>query len=279
LRSETGHLLPKSQPITPGLPRRWWSQRWLLASFVAREVRSRYIGSLGGLAWVLVHPLILLGIYALLFRSIFKVSFPELEQHPFVAFVAVALWPWLAFQEGVQRGSQAIRANASLVRKVAFSHELLVVASVSATFLVHSLGFALALLVLSAFGIGIAASGLPALVGLMLLLFCFAVATALLLAALQVFIPDVEQFLGPAFAMLFYATPILYPTSAVPEWLRQIMQFNPLLHFVEPARQALLFGTPTAPWASLAVWCAAPLLLLPALWFFRRLSPYFEDFL
>lgn len=261
------------------LPQHWWRQRWLLLSFVTREVRSRYVGSLAGGAWVLVHPLVLLGIYALLFRSIFRVSFPELEQHPFVAFVAVGLWPWLMFQEGVQRGSQAIRANAALVRKVAFSHELLVVAAVGATFAVHLLGYALALLVLAGFGIGLSAAGLPLLAGLLLLLFCLTVAMALFLAALQVFVPDVEQFLGPVFALLFYATPILYPLSAVPEWLRTLMQLNPLLHFVEPIRQGLLFGGPSLHLETIAVWCAAPLLLLPALWFFRQLSPFFEDFL
>lgn len=261
------------------LPSLWWRQRWLLAAFVGREIRSRYVGSLGGVLWVLVHPLILLGIYALLFRSIFRVSFPEIEQHPFVAFVAVGLWPWLAFQEGVQRGSQAIRANAALVRKVAFPHELLVVAAVAATFAVHLLGFMLALAALAAFGVQVAASGLPLLAGVLALMFCLAVASALLLAALQAFIPDVEQFLGPAFAVLFYATPILYPSSAVPEWLRQVMVFNPLLHFVEPARQALLFEVVAPAWPTLLLWVAAPLLLFPALWFFRRLSPYFEDFL
>lgn len=260
------------------MPGRWWSQRWLLLSFVAKEIRSRYVGSLGGAAWVLIHPLILLGIYALLFRSVFRVHFPELEQHPFVVFVAVALWPWLAFQEGVQRASQAIRANAALVRKVAFSHELLVVASVTATFLLHMLGYGLVLAVLAAAGIRLQPAGLPVLAGLLVLLFCLTIGTALILAAMQVFVPDVEQFLGPVFSMLFYATPILYPSSAVPDWLRAIMQLNPVVHFVEPLRQALLYGASVPPWPSLMVWCAAPLLLLPALWFFKRLSPYFEDF-
>jgi ABC-type polysaccharide/polyol phosphate export permease len=261
------------------LYRHWWRQRWLLVSFISREIRDRYAGSIGGAAWVLVHPLILLGIYTVLFRSIFRISFPELEQQPFVAFVAVVLWPWLAFQEAVQRGSKAIQAHAALVRKVAFSQELLVAAAVTATFTVHLAGYALALAVLAAFGVHLGLTSLPAILGLLLLLYCLAVATALFLAALQVFVPDVEQFLGPLFAMLFYATPILYPSSAVPEWLRLLMQFNPLLHILEPIRQTWLFDGAVLAWPSSLVWLTAPLLLIPALWFFRRLSPHFEDFL
>jgi ABC-type polysaccharide/polyol phosphate export permease len=267
-----------SRSVLVGLPRLWWNQRWLLATFIGREVRGRYVGSLGGMAWVLIHPLILLGIYALLFQSIFRANFAELAGVPFVAFVALGLWPWFAFQEGVQRGSQAVRGNAALVRKVAFAHELLVFASVSASFFVHLLGFGLALGALAIYGVDISLPGLPAAALLLASLFCLTVALALVLAALQVFVPDVEQFLAPAFSILFYATPVLYPSSAVPEWLRRIMAFNPVMHFVEPIRSALV-AVPSAtgaatPW----VWWLSPLLLVPALWFFRRLSPYFEDF-
>jgi lipopolysaccharide transport system permease protein len=258
--------------------RLWWTHRWLLASFLSRELRSRYAGSLGGVAWVVVHPLIQLAIYTLVFQSVFRVSYPELERHPFIAFVALGLWPWLAFQEGLMRGTLAIKANAGLVRKVAFAHELLVVAAVAAAFLVHLTGLGLAALVLALFGVELFGSGLPMVLGLMGLLFLLTLAAALITASLQVFIPDVEQVLGPVLALGFYVTPVLYPYSAVPDWLKLAMATNPLLHFIEPMRQALLAGRPEtlaiAPW----LWAVTPLMLIPALWFFRRLSPYFEDF-
>jgi lipopolysaccharide transport system permease protein len=261
------------------LPRLWWQQRWLLGGFIDRELRGRYVGSLGGIAWVFVHPLILLAIYTMVFQVIFRVRLPELERYPFVAFAALGLWPWLAFQEGLQRATQAIKANAALVRKVAFQQELLVFAATLSAFVVHMTGYLLALALLSVFGIGIRWSGLPAVAALMASLFLFTLAAGLCLAALQVFIPDMEQILGPALAVLFYATPILYPLTAVPDWLRQAMAFNPLLHFVEPMRAALLDGAAVSPAGSPGVWLATPLLLVPALWFFRRLSPYFEDFI
>lgn len=257
----------------------WWRQRWLLWGFIDRELRGRYVGSLGGIAWVLVHPVVLLGIYAMVFQVIFRVRLPELEHQPFVAFAALALWPWLAFQEGLQRASQAIRANAALVRKVAFPQELLVFAAATSAFIAHGAGYLIALGLLSLFGIGISWSGLPAAMALMSGLLVFTVAAALCLCALQVFVPDVEQILGPALSVMFYATPVLYPLSAVPEWLRQMMLLNPVLHFLEPMRTALLDGATAAPDVLPGIWLAAPLMIVPALWFFRRLSPYFEDFL
>jgi len=251
--------------------------RDLLLTLIEREIRSRYVGSLGGLAWALLHPLVLLGLYALLFRTIFQVRLPG--EHSFVEFVAVGLWPWLAFQESVQRGAQSIRANASLVRKVAFPNELLVLAAVVATFGIHLLGFVLVLSVLALTGVGFAVAGMPlALIGLVALL-CAAVAMAFLLGALQVFLPDVEQFLAPLFMVLFYATPILYPITLVPPWLQTILAWNPMRYLIEPVRDALIEGARVPHWTVVFAWLAAAVATALALRAFRRLSPHFEDFL
>lgn len=255
-----------------------WPHRWLFLTLLEREVRSRYIGSTGGVVWALVHPLLQLGIYALVFRSVFRVDFPELGQHPFVAFVAVALWPWMAFQEGLQRGAQAIQANAGLIRKVAFPHELLVYSAVAATFVVHLAGFALVLAVLSVLGQGPSLAGLLLAAGVIALLFLLALSGGLVCAALQVFLRDIDHMLAPAMMVLFYATPILFPLSLVPGWMKQIMSFNPLVHFVEPIRAALLYGSVVVGWQELAIWGGTFGLLYVARALFLRLSPHFEDF-
>lgn len=257
-----------------------WRHRWLFLALIEREIRNRYVGSLAGLFWVLVHPLVLLGVYAVLFRTIFRVQLPG--DQLFVSFVAVALWPWLAFQESVQRGAQAVQAHGSLVRKVAFPHELLVVSAVAATFVVHMLGFALVLLVLSLFGGGLSWAGVPQVLAALVALFVLALGCGLALGALQVFLPDVEQFLGPAFMVLFYATPVLYPLSLAPEWLQAVLAWNPMRYLIEPIRAGLLSGAALPPWPTWSVWLlwlAVLPLLMGALALFRRLSPHFEDFL
>ncbi len=253
-----------------------WHYRWLFLALMEREIRNRYAGSLAGLFWVLVHPLVLLGVYAVVLATIFRVQLPD--DQSFVTFVAVALWPWLAFQESVQRGAQAVRAHASLVRKVAFPHELLVVSSVAACFVVHLLGFLLVLLVLAAFGGGLFISGAAQVVVALAVLFVLALGCALVLGALQVFVPDTEQFLAPAFMVLLYATPILYPLSMAPDWLRAVLRWNPLRHLIEPIRAGLMTGAALPSWPVWAVWLAVLPLALLGWALFRRLSPHFEDF-
>lgn len=256
-----------------------WPFRWLLLNFLSREIRSRYVGSVSGFFWSLVHPLALLAVYAFVFTAIFKVKFPQLEGHSFIVFVAVALWPWLAFQEGVQRGTLAVQANAALVKKVAFPHELLVYGAVSATYIIHGIGFLLVLAVLWLNGAAFTLAAVPLIIMVLSMQYLLTCGLALLLGGLQVLLKDVEHFLTPLFMVWFYATPILYPKSLVPEAMQQIIALNPMTYFSERMRELLLYNNlqPTAP--DFYMLAGSLIMLLGGRWVFNRLSPHFEDFL
>ena len=80
--------------------------RALLQNFFVREIRTRYLGSITGLAWALLHPLALLGVYHFVFTTIFRAG--GFQGHSFLLFVAVALWPWIAAQEALQRAAVSL---------------------------------------------------------------------------------------------------------------------------------------------------------------------------
>jgi lipopolysaccharide transport system permease protein len=251
---------------------------WLLLSFTRREILNRYAGSVSGLAWTLLHPLAQLAIYAFVFSQVFRVGVPAGYKVSYVTFVAVALWPWILFAEGLQRSMAAIGSNAGLIRKVAFPHRLLVFAAMLATCAVHLAGYVVVLLALRLMGEPIHLSGLP--LALMLLVPYVLLATGLgaFLAALQTLLRDVEHALGVVLSIVFYATPILYPASLVPESFRSWLGANPLAWFSERLREVLLQGGGFVPGDALAtLGCVA--VFLAGLWFFERLSPHFEDFL
>ena len=105
--------------------------RALFANFFRRELVTRYLGSTSALLWAFVQPLLLLGVYYFVFTSVFRAG--AFGGASFLWFVAVALWPWLAAQDGLARATVSIPAYGALIRKVAFPHEIVVYASVAAT--------------------------------------------------------------------------------------------------------------------------------------------------
>lgn len=265
-----------SAPAVPARVPRWG---WLLASFVRREVMSRYAGSVSGLAWTLLHPLAQLAIFAFVFSHIFRIGIPEgYHGVSYLAFVAAALWPWIMFSEGLQRAMGSIAANAGLVRKVAFPHRLLVFSAVLGSFAVHCVGFAVILVALRLAGEPVRFTALPLAFLLLIPYALLAAGVGAALAALQTLLRDVEHVVQVALLVLFYASPILYPASIAPASVQAFLRLNPLGWLSERMREVLLQGQGlVAGDLAMALACAA--LFGAGLWFFERLSPHFEDFL
>jgi lipopolysaccharide transport system permease protein len=250
--------------------------RALFANFFRRELSARYLGSTSALLWAFVQPLMMLAVYYFVFTRVFRTA--AFDGKSFLLFVAVALWPWLAAQEGLVRATVAIPSYGALIRKVAFPHELVVYASVAATFALQFAGYVVVLLVLFAFGEPVRFEGLAVAIPIWAILGIGVTGVALALSALQVFIRDVEHVLAPLLTVLMYLTPILYPLALVPDGVRPWVAANPFGWLVSRLRDALLDGR-VAPRAGDAVALAVALALFFAgRWVFRRLSPYFEDF-
>jgi ABC-type polysaccharide/polyol phosphate export permease len=251
----------------------------LFRRLVLRQVRQDYLENLTGFAWLVLQPLLLLAVYAFVFTRVFQSRIPDGEDVSFVAYLAVAFWPWTAFSESVLKGSGTIASNAALVSKVAFAREQLPLATVTATFLMHGVGYLAVLLVLQLLGTPLHWAFLPVVVFLLFVLWLFACALSLFTSSLQVFVKDVAQMLPPLMTFWFFMTPILYSTRMLPEALAQALSWNPMTWFVVQLREALLFGRFEPGTIGLLVLLVVPLLFVLALAWFRRFSGHFEDFL
>lgn len=251
----------------------------IFAQLVVRSIKTDYLDNLSGFAWLILQPLMLLGVYAFVFTTIFKARIPGLDPGAFVPFLAIAFWPWTAFSESVLRASNVVTSNAALIGKVSFRTELLPLSAVTATFLMHMVGYGAVLIVLQLLGTEIQWLGLaPALVVLFILYF-FAVGLAFLFSALHVFIRDLGQMLPPLMTFWFFMTPILYSPSLLPDHLASLMRWNPMSWFVDRLRTALMLGDYAFSWSDLVVPAVVGLICFAGLRFFRRMSGHFEDFL
>ncbi|HVE51606.1 MAG TPA: ABC transporter permease [Casimicrobiaceae bacterium] len=251
--------------------------RALTRNFFEREVRIRYLGSSTGLLWAIIHPLALLGVYHFVFTSVFRA--PSFGTQSFLAFVAVALWPWLASQEAISRATVSLAGYSGLIRKAAFPQEAIVYASLAATFTIHLCGYLVVLVVLRAFGEPIRFEGLLVALPLWLVLLVGVTGLALCLASLQVFVRDVEHVLIPVLMIFMYVTPILYPLALVPQTMKPWVAANPFGWLVTRMRDALLDGNLAFRFGDAIALVVALALFAGGLWMFRRLAPHFEDFI
>ncbi len=248
-------------------------------NLVTRQIRQDYLENITGFAWLILQPIILLAVYAFVFTSIFKARLPEAAEIGFVPYLAIAFWPWTAFSEAILKANGSITSNSALIGKVAFATEQIPLASVTATFIMHMIGYLAVLIVLQLMGTSIHWLYLSVAIPVFLLMWLFACGIALFTSAIQVFVRDLAQILPPLVTFWFFTTPILYSASYLPESVQQVAQYNPMAWFVARFRELLLFGEVNFDLLALLMVIFILVFCWLSLVFFRRFSGHFEDFL
>ena len=251
----------------------------LLAHFFRREFRSRYLGSMSGLLWAVVHPALQLLMYALVFEKIFKSRIIGAEAHGLVAYLGVGFWAWTLFAEASSRAATSVVESAALIGKVAVSPRMLVIASVSASAALHLVGYGAALILLALTGSAIDPVGVLLAIPVLAMLMLWTLGFGLLVAAIQVFIRDLAQVLAQLLAFWFFLTPVLYSRAMLPEFAQKLMDWNPLTYYPERLRELILDSAYAFGWADLTALMLALVMFAFGNFVFGRLRRHFEDFL
>lgn len=249
---------------------------FLLKELVKRDFQGRYAGSLLGFVWSFVQPLWMLLLFTFVFSTVMKISPVGTRTEHFAIFLFSGLLPWMALQEGVLRASTSITDNASLVKKLRFPAEVLVLAVVVAALLHEAIAAVIFLGALALLG-ELSWGGLPLLLLALPLQLALTLGLGLLLGSVHVFFRDTAQVLGMVLTGWFYLTPIVYPVALVPERFRTWIELNPLTALVGLYRQALLGGTVSAVPGTASLVLVAAVLLSAGFFLFRSLKPAFVD--
>jgi lipopolysaccharide transport system permease protein len=252
--------------------------RYLLREFVLRDVKGRFAGSVGGVLWTLINPLATVVIYLFVFSLIMRVqvTVEDTGTSSFALFFLTGLFSWLWFSEGLSKSVGSLVDNANLITKVVFPVELLPTGTVLAAFIVNGVGMSFLLAYLFSQGYGhISWLLLPLLVATQVV---FTWGMALFVAAACVFIRDTRELLGIILMIWFFATPIIYPLSMVPESCRLAIRLNPMAVFASLYRDALLrHQVSLVPLIGVISLSVGSYLL--GAWFFMRAKPSFGDVL
>jgi len=222
-------------------------QLWPLTfSLTRREISARYRGSLLGLAWSLLIPLMMLGIYTFVFGLVFKSRWSGNGQQPSsISDYAIILFSGLIvfqlFSDVLNRAPGLVLANGNYVKKVVFPLQVLVpVALGSALFnLLVSIAVLFAFMLVVHYPLQLTILWLP----VILFPYCLLIlGAAWLLAALGVYMRDIGQVLGTLITALMFLSPVFFPVSNLPSWAQKTVMLNPVAVPVSLARDALVFG-------------------------------------
>jgi len=252
----------------------------LVGRLVEREVTARFQGSMLGLAWMVLTPLLTAAVFTFVFSAVFRARW-GLQQgsaFDFAIILLVGLAVHGIFAEAVGRAPALIIAHASYVTKVVFPLEILPVVALL-TSLVNA-GISLAIVVLGQLALnGVLHWTLIFLPLIMLPYLMFVLALLMFFAACGVFLRDLAQIVTLLITMSLFLTPIFYPLTAVPAAFQTAMRLNPLTLIVEQGRAVVVEGV-LPDFLSLGLYFGcATLALAVSFWFFQRLRPGFADVL
>ena len=242
---------------------RAWRQRSLVRALTRRELVARYRGGVLGFFWSLINPLLLLAVYATVFRLVFT---PRADVRPYALFLFGGVLVWGFVSSSLLDSAETFRANGPLLRKTTVAPEVFPAVAVGARLahLVLALPVLAAAIVLAAargsIRPGVAILELPL---VLLLLAGLVLGLALAVSSLAVHFGDVRDLIGNLLTLAFFVTPILYPVSSVPERFRFLLRVNPFASFFAAIQETAFFFRPVAAveWLWMAGLAAAALAL------------------
>lgn len=254
-----------------------WSELFdykdLLWFLTLRGIKAKYAQSIFGISWAIIQPLFSTLVFTLVFGRLSKM---ESNGVPYFLFSYVALVPWTFFANSLTESSNSLVANSAILTKVYFPRLVLPLSAIFSKTVDFLVSFALLLIFLGIYGI-VPAWEVLLLPWMLLILTMTSLGVGLFMSALAVQYRDVKHALSFGVQLLIYASPVVYPTSLIPERWRIFYAVNPVVGVIEGFRSAFL-STIDFPYDFLVVGTfASLLLLLIGVYYFNKMERIFSD--
>jgi lipopolysaccharide transport system permease protein len=249
-------------------------QHWdLISSFAVRDIKARYKQTVLGVAWSLIQPLSMMVVFTLVFSIFAKVPSDGI---PYPVFAYSALIFWTFFSNAISGGTVAMTTNGILIRKIYFPRETLLLSVLLAGLLDLAIAALLFVGMIIYYQIALTAAALWVipLVALQMLLTLGIIS---LTSAAHVNFRDIGHALPLLIQLWMLATPVAYPISVIPDWLRPFYLLNPMAAIIDGYRRAIILGT-HPDLGALALSAVITLVLtVTALSIFKRAERTFAD--
>ncbi len=253
--------------------RELWTYRELVFFLGWRDISVRYKQTVLGILWAVIQPLMLMVVFSMIFGGLARMPSDGV---PYPVFVYAGLLPWQLFAYALTEASTSVVKNERLITKIYFPRLVIPLAAIGVGLVDFVISFVILLVLMVLFRtpptIGLLA--LPCFVALAL---ASAMGVGLWLAALNVQFRDVRYTLPFLTQLWLLATPVIYPSTLVPEPWRTLIGINPMVGVVEGFRWAVIGTAPPSLSQLAASTAAAAVVLITGVLYFRRMERTFAD--
>jgi lipopolysaccharide transport system permease protein len=275
--------VPASAPIVTRIepPHGWlelrlhelWEYRELLYFFVWRDLKVRYKQTVIGVLWVVLQPLMTMGVFTIFFGRLAKLPSQGL---PYPVFYFAALVPWGYFATALATCTSIVVDNQNVITKVYFPRLILPLAAVSSGLVDFAIGLVVMIVLTLTFGIHPAATVLL-LPAFSLLALLTALGVGLWTSALNALYRDVRAIIPFFIQFWMLASPVAYPSSLVPARWRWLYGLNPMAGVIDGFRWAVTGHGPPPGAQLLASAAMVAVVLIGGLLFFQRMEGTIAD--
>lgn len=253
-----------------------FQDRKLLLAFASKDFQRRFSGSMFGVFWAFVQPLLTILIYWFAFEFGFRSG--AVGETPYVLWFIAAIVPWLFISEAISFSSNCLIEYSYLVKKVVFNIDILPLVKIFSSLRIHGMFLVIVEIIYVVLGV------YPTLkiIQLIYYILCavvFIFAISLFFSSIMVFFRDLNQLISSILLIGMWATPIAWNIELFPENIQKILSVNPVYYIVEGYRDAFIGRA----WffekgfETLRFWGITLSLLILGVTFYKRLKPHFAD--
>jgi lipopolysaccharide transport system permease protein len=245
----------------------------LTAAWTGRTIRGRYQQSILGWLWAVVQPVATVAIFTIIFTKFIRV---DTGNTPYVIFSYAAIVPWTFFASSLTDMTVSIVQNMNLVTKIYFPREALPISAMMARLLDFGIAFIVLFFLFLFYKVSLFPMGLLYLPFILLTQMALILGLGLFAAALNIFTRDIDPLVRLLVQLWFYASPIIYPVTLVPDRMRTLYFLNPMAGILESYRDVLISNRlPGLYFLEAAV--ISIICLVIGFWFFKKVEFLFAD--
>jgi lipopolysaccharide transport system permease protein len=249
-----------------------WEYRELVYTFAMRDIKVRYKQTALGAAWAVIQPFMMMVVFTIFFGNLAKI--PS-EGIPYPLFSYAALLPWTLFSEGITRSTNSMITNANIMTKVYFPRLVMPISGILSPLIDFMIAFIILIAMMLYYGF-VPTINIVWLPVFILLALMTSLGVGLWLSAFNVQYRDFQYTLPFLIQLWLFASPVVYPSTLLPDSYRWIYGLNPMAGVIEGFRWTLLGTNPPSTMIAFS-FVIVMVVLISGAYYFKRMEKTFAD--